>query len=75
MERLRRKKAAEYLSMSKETLDKRRAAGKITAIKDGGMIFYEKTELDRYLNSLKVPQPAPVPIGWTYRKRRPRKAS
>jgi len=69
MDRMTRKEAADYLRISTDTLDNRRAEGKISAVQDGGRIFYEQSELDRYHESLKV-KPALPFHGGTLRKRR-----
>jgi len=61
--------AAVYVRRSKKTLQRRRAAGQIAFIQDGG-ILYKKSDLDEYLNQRRVaatqpPPPAPSP---RYRK-------
>lgn len=72
LDRMTRKEAAAYLHISTDTLDRRRAAGKISAIQDGGLVFYEKKDLDRYHESLK-PKPL-IDIYSTLRKRRVKSA-
>jgi excisionase family DNA binding protein len=54
------KEAAEYLRLSTKTLQRRRRAGQISYIRDGG-IRYIREDLDAYLAARRVAAVAPPP--------------
>jgi excisionase family DNA binding protein len=54
------KEAAEYLRLSTKTLQRRRRAGQISYIRDGG-IRYIREDLDAYLAARRIAAVAPPP--------------
>lgn len=48
----RKQEAAQFLSMSVRTLERRIAEGLIKAVREGGRTLVKKMDLERYLNKL-----------------------
>lgn len=68
--RMTKKESATYLRIGLTKLDELRSSGKIAPIIDGGRVFYEQQELERYHNSLRVRPENLSDVYGTYRKRR-----
>ncbi len=55
---VKRKDAAAYLGTSTRRLDELIRAGKIAALRDGGVVKFTVTELERYVADLPAHEPA-----------------
>ena len=54
---LKRKDAAAFLGTSPRRLDELIKSGKICALRDGGVVKFTKTELERYIRDLPAYEP------------------